>query len=142
MGYWDLYFSSRNENGCRSMHESLLCTLFPVPSLNSLLISEWLFSEGAPIVCFNLCPTVHWKPLFTYSATDVSVRVREYVWSARSALIQLKTYKNIQQRAPLENTVMQIASSDDFPALDKEDPDSPKVSSTRTTEDNEHHKSW
>lgn len=62
---------------------------------------------------------------------NVSVRVREYVWSAHSALIQLKRYKNIQQRAALENTVMQIASSDIFPGLDKDDSDSPKVSSAR-----------
>ena len=32
---------------------------FPVRSLNSLLVREWLFSKGAPIVHFNLCPTVH-----------------------------------------------------------------------------------
>lgn len=62
---------------------------------------------------------------------NVSVRVREYVWSAHSTLIQLKRYKNIQQRAPLENTVMQIASSDIFTGLDKDDSDSPKVSSAR-----------
>lgn len=36
--------------------------------------------------------------------------------------------------------VMQIASSDIFPALDKED--SPKVSSSRAREQNEYHRSW
>lgn len=66
---------------------------------------------------------------------NVSVRVGEYVWSAHSPLIQLKRHDNIQQRAPLENTVMQIASSDIFPALVKED--SPKVSSSRTGGQNE-----
>lgn len=50
----------------------------------------------------------------------------EYVWSAHSPLIQLKRHDNVQQRATLENTVMQIASSD----LDKEKSDSPKVSSS------------
>lgn len=65
---------------------------------------------------------------------NVSVRVGEYVWSAHSPLIQLKRHDNIQQWAPLENTVMQIASSDIFPALDKED--SPKVSSSWTGEQN------
>lgn len=69
---------------------------------------------------------------------NVSVRVGEYVWSAHSPLIQLKRHDNIQQWAPLENTVMQIASSDIFPALDKED--SPKVSSSWTGEQNEHHR--
>lgn len=54
--------------------------------------------------------------------------------------IQLKRHDNIQQRAPLENTVMQIASSDIFPALNKES--SPKVSSSRTGEHDQHHRSW
>lgn len=67
---------------------------------------------------------------------NVSVRVREYVWSAHSPLIQLKRHDNIQQQTPLENTVMQIASSGIFPALDKED--SPKVSISWTGERTEH----
>lgn len=45
---------------------------------------------------------------------SVSVRVREYVWSAHSVVIQLKRHDSIQQRAPLENKVMQIAFSDIF----------------------------
>lgn len=69
---------------------------------------------------------------------NVSVRVGEYVWSAHSPLIQLKRHDNIQQRAPLENTVMQIASSDIFPALDKEN--FPKVSSSWAGEQSEHHR--
>lgn len=95
----------------------------------TLLAHEWLFSKGAPIVLFNLCPTVYWKPLFTYSAMNVSVRVGEYVWSAHSPPIQLKRHDNIPQRAPLENTVMQVASSDKFPAVNKKG--SPKVSTFR-----------
>lgn len=103
------------------------------------LACEWPFTKGAPIVLFNLCPTVHWKPLFAYSAMNVSVRVGEYVWSAHSPTIQLKRHDNIHQQAPLENTVMQIASSNIFPASNKED--SPKVSSSRTWEHKEHHSS-
>lgn len=103
----------------------------------TLLAHEWLFSKGAPIVLFNLCPTVYWKPLFTYSAMNVSVRVGEYVWSAHSPPIQLKRHDNIPQRAPLENTVMQIASSDTFPAVNKEG--SPKVSTFRRQKHQENH---
>ncbi|RCU34897.1 hypothetical protein DVA76_18765, partial [Acinetobacter baumannii] len=73
---------------------------------------------------------------------NVSVRVREYVWSAHSPLIQLKRHDNVQQRAPLENTVMQIASSDTFPVLVKEDSDSPKVSSSGTGQHKEYRFSW
>lgn len=57
---------------------------------------------------------------------NVSVRVGEYVWSAHSPPIRLKRHDNIPQQAPLENTVMQIASSVTFPAVNKEG--SPKVS--------------
>lgn len=46
--------------------------------------------------------------------------------------IRLKRHDNIQQRAALENTVMQIASSDIFPAANKEG--SPKVSAFERNE--------
>ena len=46
--------------------------------------------------------------------------------------IQLKRHDNIQQQAPLQNTVMQIASSGIFLALNKED--SPTVRSSETEE--------
>lgn len=120
------------KGGHRSGLQTVLCPLFPVGSLNSLLIREWPFSKGAPIVYANLCPNVHWKPLFTYTATNVSVGGCEYVWSARCPLIQVKRHDTVQQRAPLENTVMQIAFPDIFPVLDKEKSGSPKVSSFRT----------
>lgn len=139
LGKLDLYFSSKikvDTDPCLNQY----CAHSFQYVLWTLLAREWLFSKGAPIVLFNLCPTVHWKPLFTYSAMNVSVRVREYVWSAHSPPIQLKRHDNIQQRAPLENTVMQIASSDIFPALNKES--SPKVSSSRTGEHDQHHRSW
>ncbi|CAK6953573.1 gap junction delta-2 protein-like [Scomber scombrus] len=41
-------------------------------------------------------------------------------------ILPTSKHDNVQRRVPLENTVMQIASSDLFPALDKDDSDSPQ----------------